>query len=93
MLALLTHNDEQKFLSLIVDRISFRTVSPAYTSQKCSSCGFTSKKNRNGEVFRCQECESTGNADINAARNILFRFISGTYGSRYKPLRLDVGFV
>lgn len=71
------------------NRISFRTVSPAYTSQRCSNCGYTNKENRKGEVFRCQKCSTSGNADINAARNILFRFLSGTYGSRYKPSSLD----
>ena len=70
------------------NRISFRTVNPAYTSQKCSSCGHTQKSNRHGEKFKCQSCGLTGNADINAALNILGRFLSGTYGSRYKPLCL-----
>jgi len=68
------------------NRVSFRTVSPAYTSQRCSKCGYTDRRNRNGERFRCQKCESTGNADTNAARNILFRFLSGPYGAGYKPL-------
>ena len=72
-----------------VNRVSFRTVSPAYTSQKCSSCGYTSRGNRHGEAFRCQKCESTDNADINAARNILERFLTGKYGSCYRPSNLD----
>jgi len=67
------------------NRVSFRTVHPAYTSQKCFNCGYTSRSNRHGEVFQCQECESTGNADINAACNILDRFLSGPYGAAYKP--------
>ena len=68
------------------NRVSFRTVSPAYTSQKCSGCGHTDRSNRNGEKFRCQSCGLTDNADINAARNILERFLTGKYGSCYKPL-------
>lgn len=68
------------------NRVSFRTVSPAYTSQKCFNCGHTNRRNRSGELFRCQSCGSTGNADINAARNILERFLTGKYGSCYKPL-------
>ena len=75
------------------NRVSFRTVHPAYTSQKCSKCGHTDRRNRNGEKFRCQYCGSTGNADVNAARNILERFLTGKYGSCHKPLNLDVGFV
>lgn len=67
-------------------RTSFRTVSPQYTSQKCSKCGYISRTNRNGEKFKCQSCNYTGNADINAALNILERFVTGKYGSCYKPL-------
>jgi putative transposase len=67
-------------------RTSFRTVSPHYTSQKCSKCGYTDRANRENEKFRCQSCNYTGNADINAALNILARFVTGKYGSCYKPL-------
>jgi len=68
------------------NRVSFRTVSPQYTSQKCSKCGYVDRTNRNGEKFKCQSCNYTGNADINAALNILERFVTGKYGSCYKPL-------
>jgi IS605 OrfB family transposase len=67
-------------------RTSFRTVSPHYTSQRCSKCGYTNRTNRENEKFRCQSCNHTGNADINAALNILARFVTGKYGSCYKPL-------
>jgi len=66
------------------NRVSFRTVSPQYTSQKCFECGHTDKGNRNGEMFECRSCGHTGNADINAANNILERFLTGKYGSCYK---------
>ena len=68
------------------NRVSFRTVSPHYTSQRCSKCGYTDRTNRENEKFRCQSCNHTGNADINAALNILARFVTGKYGSCYKPL-------
>lgn len=68
------------------NRVSFRTVLPYYTSQRCPVCGHTDRKNRSGEIFRCQACDYTGNADIVAARNILERFLTGTYGSCYKHL-------
>ncbi|HEK2791566.1 TPA: transposase, partial [Proteus mirabilis] len=45
---------------------------PAYTSQKCASCGHTAKENRQSQSkFECLECGYTTNADINGARNIL----------------------
>ena len=68
-----------------VNRVSFNRVSPFYTSQDCSSCGYRDKKNRQDqEHFVCQRCGHADNADTNAARNILGRFLAGKYGSRYK---------
>ncbi len=67
------------------NRVSFRTVQPYYTSQKCSACSHTDSKNRVGEIFKCQMCGHTDNADINAALNIRERFLTGKYGSCYKP--------
>ena len=68
------------------NRISFRTVSPCYTSQTCSRCGHVDRGNRDGEMFKCQKCGHTDNADINASQNILGRFLTGPYGAGYKPL-------
>lgn len=48
-------------------------VDPAYTSQRCSSCGHVHKSNRNGDIFRCHRCGLTLHADVNAARNIAQR--------------------
>ena len=45
-------------------------VVAAYTSQMCSVCGFTDKKNRNGRAFLCLSCRHLAHADLNAARNI-----------------------
>lgn len=67
-----------------INRVSFRSVSPYYTSQQCSSCGHTDRANRNGEVFMCQSCGHTDNADINASVNIFNRFVMGKYGSHYQ---------
>lgn len=73
-------------LNCEMNRVSFRSVVPYYTSQTCPTCGHVDRKNREGEVFQCQECDQTGNADCIAAWNILMRFILGTYGSQYKSL-------
>lgn len=46
-------------------------VNPAYTSQQCSGCGHTSKKNRPDQAtFLCTSCGLSLPADWNAAINI-----------------------
>ena len=64
--------------------VRLRTVEPAYTSQICNGCGYLDRGNRNGEAFRCRKCGHADNADINAAKNILSRFLVGPYGADYK---------
>ncbi len=52
-------------------------VNPAYTSQACSECGYTAKKNRVSQsVFCCGRCGHTENADVNAAKKILAKGIA-----------------
>ena len=47
-------------------------VPAAYTSQRCSACGYTAKTNRVSQSkFHCRHCGHAENADRNAARNIL----------------------
>jgi len=67
------------------NRVSFRTVSPYNTSITCSACSHIDSRNRNGEIIKCQSCGYTDNADINAALNIVRRFLTGKYGSCCKP--------
>jgi IS605 OrfB family transposase len=51
--------------------IKVEQVSPAYTSQRCSSCGFTHESNRRStHQFVCRKCEYELNADYNASKNI-----------------------
>jgi putative transposase len=50
----------------------FVKVAAHYTSQCCSQCSYTDKKNRKTQSqFECQKCSYRNNADINAANNIL----------------------
>ncbi|MFE4446537.1 zinc ribbon domain-containing protein [Streptomyces sp. NPDC056820] len=45
----------------------------AYTSQRCSACGFVTEGNRESQaVFRCKArgCGHRDHADVNAAKNI-----------------------
>jgi putative transposase len=47
-------------------------VPAAYTSQTCAECGVVDRRSRQTQAkFECVACGHTGNADINAARNIL----------------------
>lgn len=71
-----------------INRISFRSVSPYYTSQTCPRCNHVDRGNRNGEIFMCLNCGYTNNVDINAGINILNRFLTGAYGVRYKQENL-----
>jgi len=51
--------------------IGVEQASPAYTSQRCSSCGFTHESNRRSKhQFVCQQCGYELNADYNASKNI-----------------------
>jgi IS605 OrfB family transposase len=53
-------------------------VDPAYTSQRCSTCGLTDKKNRPAQAtFCCTSCGFAEHADVNAARNIAARAVLG----------------
>jgi putative transposase len=46
-------------------------VDPAYTSQRCSACGHTERRNRKSQAeFCCVACEHQLGADYNAAINI-----------------------
>lgn len=49
-----------------------KKVSPTYTSQRCSGCGWTRKSNRKGKQFRCGSCGLTLDSDLNASKNIVF---------------------
>ena len=66
------------------NRVSFRSVLPFYTSQICSSCGHCEKRNRpSQELFCCVKCGYSSNADLNASKVILGRFLTGKYGSSF----------
>ena len=67
-----------------INRVSFRSVAPYYTSTTCPVCGHSDRGNRLGEMFLCLSCGHGDNADINAGKNILNRFLTGQYGARYK---------
>ena len=46
-------------------------VTPRFTSQRCSACGYVDPRSRESQArFVCTACHFSGNADVNAARNI-----------------------
>ena len=52
--------------------VTIVAINPAYTSLRCSECGYTDKKNRESQaLFCCLSCGYTDNADVNAAKNII----------------------
>jgi IS605 OrfB family transposase len=51
-------------------------IDPAYTSQRCSKCGHTEKANRVGPRFKCKKCGLELNSDVNASRNIRFKYLA-----------------
>ena len=59
--------------------ISVEQVSPAYSSQRCSKCGFTHEDNRptsdGQDVFECLKCGYSPHADYNAAKNIGLKYL------------------
>lgn len=68
-----------------LNRVSFRTVSPYRTSIMCANCGHVEKGNRiTRDKFLCCVCGHQDDADINAAKNILQRFLTGPYGAGFQ---------
>ena len=60
------------FFNMLEYKTNVVKVNPAYTSQKCSKCGYTCKENRKSQsVFECVSCGHIGNADLNGSINIL----------------------
>ncbi|MFT4920886.1 MAG: putative transposase [Haloarculaceae archaeon] len=76
--------------------LTVEQVNPQYTSQRCSTCGFTHEANRSGESFCCQDCGYENHADYNAAKNIglkLLRTQTGGEGGAPVGVRLNSGMV
>lgn len=75
------------FLSYKADAagLPFVQVDPAYTSQQCSACGHTEKKNRVDQAtFVCRSCGVSLHADENASINIAKRGVDA-WGAVTRP--------
>ncbi len=85
----LSHWNYRELLNIIQmrceeHRVSFRSVSPYKTSQRCPRCGHTQRENRNNEEFHCLQCDFEEQADIVGSMNILQRCLSGRYGAGFQ---------
>ena len=66
--------------------IEVEQVSPAYTSQRCSKCGFTHENNRRSKhQFVCQKCEYELNADYNASKNVARKLLKRLHPGQKSP--------
>jgi len=65
---------------------------PRHTSQRCSRCGHTERKNRQAQAaFQCRACGYTVHTDLNAARNLAAKgACSSGVGSVTEPLNGEV---
>ncbi len=71
----LAHIPEQLAWATTKRGISATTVKSAYSSQECSVCHYTNRKNRpDQQTFCCQVCGTTLHADVNAAKNLAQRW-------------------
>ena len=53
-------------------------IDPRKTSQRDSRCGYTHRSNRRSQsVFKCRKCGFELNADLNASRNIRWKYLDG----------------
>ncbi len=57
-------------------------IDPAYTSQRCHTCGVVREANRKSQsVYHCGACDVEKNADINAALNIRDKWLNRNMAS------------
>ncbi|MEU5994539.1 transposase [Spirillospora sp. NPDC047418] len=69
---------------------TLHTVRAAGTSLRCHACGHTTPGSRESQaMFACknQACGWEGNADLNAARNILHKYLTTLTGPATRPER------
>jgi IS605 OrfB family transposase len=62
--------------------VQIAKVSPTYTSQRCSKCGWVRKGNRKGKQFKCDKCSFECDADLNGSLNISFDLVPITKQER-----------
>lgn len=67
--------------------IRVHLTSACYSSQQCPNCGHISRDNRpSQEQFKCVNCQHENNADINASKNLEFRYTNVLLKSKLHTL-------
>lgn len=64
-------------------------VDARYTSQRCSKCGCIHKHNRKTQSqFKCKKCNFTLNADLNASKNIVIKYLDANSYPNWATINL-----
>ena len=84
---LMSHWSNPEIRDKIIDKCEEEQVAlvfqpSAYRSQRCSSCGWVQKANRNSKKFKCKSCQEVSDADLNAAKNIALDLPTISYAFR-----------
>jgi len=53
--------------------VNYKEIDESYTSRTCSSCGCINNKLGGNKIFKCLECPSIMDRDLNGAINILYK--------------------
>lgn len=66
-----------EFRQRLVEETSCQVVwvNESYTTKTCSNCGHVNHNFRNMKMFTCDYCGSEMDRDVNAAKNILLRYL------------------
>src|SRR5690606_28489903 len=73
-------NYKRKGFQTLLERVYQGTVQEAcdehFTSKTCGNCGFLNFTLGQKKIFSCPQCSIEMDRDVNAARNILLRFLT-----------------
>ncbi len=83
---------QQWFFKRVEDYVEYKlepydvvvdNVNGAYSSQACSrmDCSHVAEANRSGKEFECGECGYSLDADLNAAKNVAYRYVREEFRS------------
>lgn len=67
-------------------------TNPSFTSQRCSLCGVIDSTARNKGRYICPHCGYIEHADINAAKNICYKYVQSLKLEQADFNQLNVGF-